>query len=98
MACSRMESDLVIVSNGTSIKTQTETHLTALDYTVLPLMPNEKLLAAVEGDKGWLPFGSQRNLLDCVNFWRIGCFLTPVSNICSKDACYWCWPWLPVSS
>ena len=80
---------MVIVSDGGSLKTQTDTHLTAFDYTLLPLMPNEKLLAAVEGDKKWLPFGSGQSLLECVNYYRLGCFCAPVSNalMVSADVC-----------
>ena len=63
---------------------------------MLPLFSGEKIISSVDGDRAWLPFCSEKYTLGCVNWCRVTqCWCRPVSNVCSREACGCCFPWLP---
>lgn len=70
--------------------------LTDDDFKILPLLPGEVVICSVDGERSWLPFCAEKYTLRWVNWFRATHFCSrPAANVCSKEVCGCCFPWLP---
>jgi len=100
---STIRKDATLALEEGSIKKGVSSKLDSFDKNLLPLLEGEKLVSSIEGEETWLPYCKSKSCLRFVNWWRsrccgpceLCCDCSPVSNACSKEACYCCFPILP---